>query len=508
MGQGWYRGRIIARAACRALGLLALVSPAFSAHAEPTERIRVSTVKGFYTTALQELADRYVASHPNLEIDINLQPDNLSLMRYYTAQMAADRRDAPDIVHGNILGVAENYHAGRFLACNDYLKEPNPYAGGMRWQDLFDQVFLNSLAVDGIRYCILPMDYVSVGVYYNKDLFRKAGVEPVKNWRGWFAISQTFIDHDVIPIAMAGSAQTPMRGWLEAQIDDACLRRYTPLFLAQPGDWNYAPANAAYVHDANDLLADQLVTLNPERMLKAYKEGKVRFDSPACIEGAALLQQLTPYLELGHLGTDQAGAYALFLSGRAAMWLTGSWRVGTLTRDMADLPPDKRFDWGVFPVPDIEHSEHGIAPLRSVGGAGHQLSVVDKHDEAQHRRVIDFLKFIYAPKQAAYLTRRTLEVGEFIQGAPMMEGVTLPPDIAEKLDGFGQRGYLKMDIRPDPNDMDTNLRLRAYGQLLAMSAITPEEYTRERQRLAMRLVDKLIARRGFDLDPTTEDTPP
>ncbi len=468
-------------------------------------RVLISTVKGFYTTALEELAKQYMGLHPDVTVEINLQPDNLSLKRYYTAQMAAGRRDAPDIVHGNILGVSENYHAGRFLACNAYLREPNPYAGGVTWESLFDPVFLNSLAVDGIHYCILPLDYVAVGIFYNKDLFERFGVVPPKSWAEWITVCKVFHDGGVTPVSVPGAANTDMAAWIVGMLEDACLRRFIPDVIARPGDWNYVPANAGYGGNLDDPYADQLITINPERLMKAFLDGRMSYEQPVFVEAYTHLQELTQYYEFGHLGTDQTGAYNLFITGKAAMWLIGSWRIGSPMRDMTELPPDQRFDWGVFPVPSIKGSVHGLAPMRGIGGAGHQLSVVDKGDEEQHRRVMDFLMFLYAPEQAAYLTRRTLEVGEFIQGAPMIKGVKLPPELAEKLEGFGRRGYIKGDLLPDPNDSDTALRIRPYSQLLALGRMTPKAFLRKKQALTLRLVRKIIARRGYDLDPTTED---
>lgn len=486
---------------------LAVCTGLFAFSASAAGKVRVSTVKGFYTTALQELAAKYMALHPEVSVEINLQPDNLSLKRYYTAQMAAGRADAPDIVHGNILGAVENYHEGHFLACNTYLKEPNPYADGVAWESLFDPVFLQVLAVDGIHCCILPLDYVSVGLFYNKDLFQRFGVAPPATWEAWIEVCRTFQEGGITPVSVPGAAHTDLAAWVIGMLDDACLRRFIPEVMAQPGDWNYTEANAGYVQDLSDPYADQMITINPERLMKAFLDGRISYELPVFVEAYTRLQELTQYYGFGHLGTDQAGAYNLFISGKAAMWLIGSWRIGSLIKDMADLPPERRFDWGVFPVPPIEHSEHDLAPLRGIGGAGHQLSVVNKNDEEQHRRVIDFLMFLYAPDQAAYLTSRTLELGEFIQGAPMIKGVELPAELAEKLAGFGKRGYIKVELVPDPNDNDTVLRMRPYGQLFALGELSPEDFLQKKQELTLRLVRRIVQRRGYDLDPATEDQP-
>ena len=135
------------------------------------ERVLISTVRGFYNTAMDEIAAQYMELNPDVEIEINLQPDNYTITRYYTANMAADRATAPDIVHGNLLGIDQNFHMDRFLAVNDYLQRPNPYAGNVVWMDLFDPDLIRSMAVDGIHYCVIPLDFCDAAVYYNKDIF-------------------------------------------------------------------------------------------------------------------------------------------------------------------------------------------------------------------------------------------------------------------------------------------------------------------------------------------------
>ena len=448
--------------------------------------------------------------NPDVDVEINLQPDNFSINRYYIASMAADRASAPDIVHGNLLGVNENYHQGRFLALNDYLKKPNPYAGNVVWDELFDHAFLNALAVDGIHFCVLPLDNVDMGIYYNKDIFARLGVSPPQSFEEWIELCQIMQDNGIIPISVPGSAINDFTVQISLVLEDAVMRRLIPDIIAQPGDWNYVEANAGYVHVPTDPHGDRFITINPERVAKAFLEGSISYEMPMFVEAYAIYQEIARYFEFGFVGTDQAGAYDLFLTGRAAMWVIGSWRVGVLMKDLKELPPEHRFDWGVFNFPSVADSDHDLAPLRGLGGAGHQFCVVDKNDPAQHDRVIDFLMYLYAPEPSAYLISRTLEVGEFIQGKPLIKGASdqLPADVAEKLSGFGGRGYARWDVIPNRFDNETVARTRPWRQLFSLGRISTEEFMRRKQVLTVELLRQLIERRGYDLDPTTEDAPP
>ena len=473
-------------------GIVGIVALALLAQPSAAkERVLLSTVRGFYNTALDELATRYMELNPDVQVDINLQPDNFSIKRYYIAGMAADRASAPDIVHGNLLGVNENYHQGRFLA-------------------VFDHAFLISLAVDGIHYCVLPLDNVDMGVYYNKDIFARLELVPPESFEEWIELCQVVEANGIIPISVPGSAINDFTVGISNLLEDASMRQLMPQIIAQPGDWNYVEANGAYVHDPNDLYADRFITINPERAAKAFLEGSISFEMPMFVEAYAAYQEIAQYFEFGFLGTDQAGAYDLFLTGRAAMWLIGSWRVGVLMKDLTEMPPEHQFDWAVFNVPSVARSQHGLAPLRGLGGAGHQLCVVDKKDPAQHDRVIDFLMFLYAPEQSAYLISRTLEVGEFIQGMPLIKGSAdqLPADVADKLSGFGGRGYVRWDMIPNRFENETVARTRPWRQLFSLGRISTEEFMRRKQSLTVELIKRLVKRRGYDLDPTTEDVAP
>ena len=471
------------------------------------ELILLSTVRGFYNTALLELADMYMERHPDVEVEINIQPDNFSILRYYTAQMAADRSSAPDIVHGNLLGIEKNFHLGRFLAVNEYLDLPNPYADNVIWREIFDETFLKVFAVDGIYYCVLPLDYLDVAVYYNREIFDRFGLSPPQSWEEWLRLCVFLKDNGVIPIAVAATMQADISSWFSTMFEDAALRHFIPLVIARPGDWNYVEANSAYVHDLDDRHADQLITINPERLAKAFLDGDISYEMPVFVEAYTAFQDLTRSYALGHLGTDQTGAYHLFLTQKAAMWLIGSWRVGSLMRDLASLPEPKRFGWSVFPVPSLAHSESRLGPLRGLGGAGHQMCIVNKNDPAHHDRVIDFMMFLYSPEQSAYLIRRTLEVGEFIQGAPMIKGAReqLSGEILEKLSGFGGQGYCKLEMIPNRDDNEAQAYLRPLTQLFSLRRLTPEEFLRQKQELTLKMLRRQVRERGYDLDPTTEE---
>ena len=55
------------------------------------------------------------------------------------------------------------------------------------------------------------------------------------------------------------------------------------------------------------------------------------------------------------------------------------------------------------------------------------------------------------------------------------------------------------------SDEENDKRLRPWYQLFALGRVDAEEFLAQKQALAIELMHRLIARRGFDLDPKTED---
>ena len=86
-------------------------------------------------------------------------------------------------------------------------------------------------------------------------------------------------------------------------------------------------------------------------------------------------------------------------------------------------------------------------PFRGVGGGGMVLAVMQKHDPAHERNVIDFLQFLTTPESGRLLVEKTLADGQPLTGPLLIEGVELPGDLAEKFAVFKGHGYEKVNYR-------------------------------------------------------------
>ena len=59
-------------------------------------------------------------------------------------------------------------------------------------------------------------------------------------------------------------------------------------------------------------------------------------------------------------------------------------------------------------------------------------------------------------------------------------GDQLPPDVAEKLSGFGRRGYVRCDMIPNRFENETVARTALASAVLA-GRISPEEFMRHKR---------------------------
>ena len=154
----------------------------------------------------------------------------------------------------------------------------------------------------------LPMEQDLMGVYYNKDLFKKNGL----------AVPTTYAEFEALAVALKG-------------------KEIIPVAFGNRDRW---PATNTF---------SLILGLTAGREL----EEKVLFGdepwtNPAFLKAAQTFQDWAKadYFPRGFNGVGYDEANALFLSGRAAMTITGTWV-------LQDMIRGAEFDLGVFMLPPI-----------------------------------------------------------------------------------------------------------------------------------------------------------
>lgn len=156
----------------------------------------------------------------------------------------------------------------------------------------------------------LPFMAVSVGVFYNKDIFDEVGAEVPKTWEDFVEVARLVDEagYDVF-------ANTPHdSGFLHATL--------------------FAPLAASTLGGVDG--REQLLT------------GEVCFDNDRMVRAFEQFQELTVYLNPVPEQLDQYDSIAHFVSGNAAMTFGGSWQISDFEKQVTE------FEWGGFQVPPLE----------------------------------------------------------------------------------------------------------------------------------------------------------
>ena len=293
----------------------------------------------------QQIADEYVAAHPNVTIDITILENDTFKPKLTTEIQGGHVPDLFQSWGGG--GLREQVEAGlvRDITADvaDWADTMNPGAMGM-------------YQVDGKQYAI-PFDLGMVGVWYNKDLFAQAGITaPPATWDELLSDVDKLKAAGITPMSVGGSPAT-----------------WTEMFW-----WAYLA-----LRECGGAVMDTATATGD-------------WSDPCFVEAGTKLKTLIdrePFQE-GFLAAqwDGAGGSAATMAvEKAAMLLQGQWAPGTMQANTPDQKPVAwGLDWFKFPTTG------GAGKATDGFGGGNGIAVgKDAPDEA-----IDFLKYFSAREQA------------------------------------------------------------------------------------------------------------
>lgn len=312
--------------------------------------------------AFQNLADTYAK-----KTGVSVKFDLYAPSEAYTQKVkaAAQTRTLPDIF--GILGESRDY--GSFIR-SGYVAELGATLSAEETARIEKELFDKAVAVnrfkEGNQYKVpaglygLPLDVTSIQFVYNKELFRKAGLDPEKppaTWGAFLEAARALRDAEV-PVLVGGFGEIWM---LEA--------------LAS--NW------------AMNLMGE-------EKVFRTYK-GEVAYTDPDWVRVFKLFE------ELGEEGVMASGAITMvnktaeqaFANGRAAMAFNGSWCVNVYSGMNPNL------DYGVMLPPRISENH----PMKIWGGAGSSLSVNARSPRVKEAAA--FLAWMTQKEQQIYLAQAT-----------------------------------------------------------------------------------------------------
>lgn len=183
--------------------------------------------------------------------------------------------------------------------------------------------------------------------WYRKDVFQKLGLHPPSTWEEFLEVGEQLKRNGIIPIA-----------------------------LANKNKW---PGSFFYMY-----LVDRIGGPSLFGDVIGQKNGRL-FTDPSFIEAGRMVQDLVrrDFFPTGfNRAEDEPGNWnSLIISGKAGMYLMGSWFLSALKK----LPPEHINQFDFFPFPTVEGGKGDAADL--IGSPGQDyLSIFAKKGEQQEAK--------------------------------------------------------------------------------------------------------------------------
>ncbi|MBT9371131.1 ABC transporter substrate-binding protein [Rhizobium sp. CSW-27] len=282
------------------LGLLALCSAA-QASAEELEIWMLTPASQAGIEALKKVEEGFEAKHPGVEVKIVKRgTDDLKTALRVTAGSAT----GPDIYFswaGRGLG-GEYILAGMSRSLDSYYEK-------YKWNDRFVPTAAAFAKGVGEGKHGVPYNFRGEALYYNKQLFERAGITSVPQTYGELkAAAQALSDDGIAAIAFGGGVGWHIMRLMDTIMETTCGTETHDALKAMKASWSATPC-----------------------VTEAFKEYQFWTEN---------------YVLKPFMGLDQQQAFNLFTAGRAAMVLEGDWLVGMLKDSAMKID-----NVGVFPFP-------------------------------------------------------------------------------------------------------------------------------------------------------------
>lgn len=298
---------------------------------------------------MHRVADAFTRAHPEVRINLQFMIGN-SVEENLKPRAATD--SLPDIISVN----ASPYTAA--LADQGLLAD---IGATQAWGNMLEILQREWTSPGGRRYGI-PSGVATTLIYYNRDMFERAGITaPPTDFEAFLATGAALRKAGFIPLALSGG--------------------FPNMLGNGPFSYGFANLIAARVPDWRERIAD----------------GTLQLDNP---EGIAIFTRLRALVQQKMVQADclRSGYDATlrqFAEGRAAMTFQGTWAAGALMNG-------RNMHVGVF-VPPWNDKGH---PVRPVLGSETGFAVAQRSSPRQRQVAAQFLDFLYGPGMPIWQGKR------------------------------------------------------------------------------------------------------
>ncbi len=347
------------------------VEEAPSGEAEVTLSLLNSMTPGEGTAiSYRSVLSRFMEENPNIHLDEETIA-NADMATKVQTLAAAD--DLPDIFMLKGQMVKNFVENGKVLCVDDILNEDQP------WRDSFKDGIFSNYIIDGKTYGI-PYQITNTCVFYNKELFKRAGVDSFPDtWDGLIEAVKKIKASGVTPIVLGNKAKWNAESVIMSTLGNRCT-----------GDEWYQSIRS---------------------------KGGASFTDP---EFVSALQALSDLAEAGAFNSDvnsldNTQQRQVYMNGEAAMSIDGSWTIVEFDNNASDEILNAT---EIAALPMVDGGKGN--PEVITGGSGWAYAINANIDPAKLPAVKKYLRAVagveFANEMAKIGTNTVIEPTENNQG--------------------------------------------------------------------------------------------
>jgi multiple sugar transport system substrate-binding protein len=162
-----------------AISAAALFALAGSARAEDVQLTFWNGFTGPDRPAIEEITKKFSDASPGIKVAMDIMPWDSLMQKLLTTLSTGE---GPDVIAVHFQYLPQYAASGQILDLSDYVKagsglDPANWSKGLQ----------SILTYDG-KYYAVPINFATLMLYYNKDMFKAAGLDPAKppqTWAEW-----------------------------------------------------------------------------------------------------------------------------------------------------------------------------------------------------------------------------------------------------------------------------------------------------------------------------------
>ncbi|MBM7564742.1 ABC transporter substrate-binding protein [Paenibacillus sacheonensis] len=351
-----------------------------------TLKVPDAEIWGEESSALQTMYDLYEDKHPNVKLEQVTMKDDQTLAA------ALVSGEAPDLMLMDPSAAKERFKS-------NYIAPMDEYYTKYGWDQTMYKWAKNAYVEDG-KAIGIPWNYEGLIVMYNESMFKENGWTIPTNYNELMALVPKIKDKGIMPFAWGSSDNPGVDDW-----------------------WVTSIVNSV---------------LGPEGTKQLFS-GDTKWTDPTIVDA---IQRYSDFWNAGYVtdkksyAISQEDSMQLFLTGKAAMRLDGTWALAS------DNEPD--FDIGFAPFPSWKKDGTPVIPL-GVGG-GLVINAQSEHKDAVAELLNDFFSPEVVKEMAAHGIPEPVETD--------FSTMELKPNVSKALDMIneaaqaGSSGYVAWSYGP------------------------------------------------------------